>query len=577
MVNGRYHLFSEVKAVLRKKKLRWLFGFAATQVVPFLEVALLSCIYLILEPGKREKVLAILGSLNLPFLDVSTISESEMVTAIFITGLLLLLCSAGLRYINEVNLIKLRYYFYVRDSQKLLHYYLDTCTTQARATGKERIIDSIMRDCGVLAENIKLSLEITGALFSMLLYIIGAAVLSWKMLLVACVIYAVPLWINRHVFRRMQDIGQLKMNTQEGVLKYFSDILMGFERSKIDGLESPLKRRSESLLKKSQEWRIRKRKTEARLRVANDGLTLLGLLVVLFVGVVYIKLQLAILMTLFVIFNRLKVYVELFSKSYLQLRERIPSLHRYYDLLSTLGSGRKHGEKSGTDKRASVAKIEMKGVYFRYNDEPVLSNINFEARAGDRILIKGPSGHGKTTFLEILCGILPPTEGSVLYDGMPLNEELFYDIRPYITYVSPTVYLFQDTLKMNLLIGCPEKENQLEKAISLAGLSNVVSELPKGLDTYIGTDGDALSLGQRQRVILARLYLKDPRIILFDEATANLDKQLEKDIIDNLASYISPESIVIMVAHKEPPNMNFNKRFKIENGTLEDMVAEPIG
>jgi len=372
----------------------------------------------------------------------------------------------------------------------------------------------------------------------------------------------------------MQDIGQLKMNTQEGVLKYFSDILMGFERSKIDGLESSLKHRSKKILKKSQEWRIKKRKTETRLRVANDGLSLLGLLTVLFVGIVFLKLQLAILIALFVIFNRVKVYVELFSRSYLQLRERVPSLHRYYDLLYTLGTGSNQNEKYSTDENTSISKVEMKGVSFGYDNETVLNNVNFKACAGDRILIKGPSGHGKTTFLEILCGILPPAKGDVLYDNNPLTKEIFYNIRPHVSYISPTIYLFQDTLRVNLLIGSPEKKNELENALKLSGLSDVVSELPKGLDTHIGIDGNALSLGQRQRVILARLFLRNPSLIILDEATANLDKKLEKELMHNLLTYISPKSIIIMVAHKEPEGIEFNKSFKMENGRIKEETKQ---
>ncbi len=214
----------------------------------------------------------------------------------------------------------------------------------------------------------------------------------------------------------------------------------------------------------------------------------------------------------------------------------------------------------------------MRNVSFKYDNEVVLNDMNFTANAGDKILIKGPSGHGKSTFLEVLCGILPPTEGTVYYDSEPLGEDLFYTIRPHVAYVSPTVYLFQDTLKANLLIGCPEKENELDNVLKLSGLDKVVSELPDGLDSHIGIDGNTLSLGQRQRVILARLYLRNPVLVILDEATANLDKKLEKELINNLLTYISPEAIIIMVAHKEPEGFEFNKSFIMENGKLENVL-----
>ena len=568
----KYKMLSEIKRVIKSKKLRWLFGFSATQLVPVLEVLFLSTIYLILESDKRAAFVNKLASIQWFSLDLSNVSEGALISYVFIAGLLLLILSIGLRYANEINLIKLKYFFYVYDSQRLINLYLDTNTTLARKTSKEKITDCIMQDCGMLADRIRLFLMICGAIFSILLYLAGALSLSWKMVVVACLIYAIPLWINRRLFRRMQKIGQLKVDTQERVLKYFTDILSGFERSKIDGLEPALKSKSKVILAGSQDWRIRKRKTQVLLRVTMEGLSLLGLIVVFYVGIVFVKLELATLMILFVVFTRVKTHVELFSVSYLQLKVRLPAIYRYYELLNRLETKGTVGE-AVADGDYTLSKLEMKNVSFTYDHEAVLDNINFTANAGDRILIKGPSGHGKSTLLEVMCGILPPSGGSVLYNNKPLDESLFYAIRPHISYVSPTVYLFQDTLKENLLMGCPEKEDELERVLELSGLKEVVSELPNGLDSYIGIDGDALSLGQRQRLILARLYLKKPVLVLLDEATANLDKRLEKEMMNNLMTYISPEAIVIMVAHKEPECLEFNKVYRIENGRLDSVLA----
>ena len=287
-----------------------------------------------------------------------------------------------------------------------------------------------------------------------------------------------------------------------------------------------------------------------------------------------VKVELSVLMMFFVIFNRVKFSIDTLSKSYLHIRETMPNIHRYTDLLDMLDMGRKNRVvcEDMTDSSVTLPKIEMREVSFQYDNEFVLDNVNFKAYAGDRILIQGPSGHGKSTFLEVLCGLLPPSKGMVLYNGESLDENLFYKMRSHIAYVSPTVYLFKDTLKANLLIGCPEKEKDLDRVLKLSGLDEVVSELPNGLDSYIGTDGDALSLGERQRVILARLYLKNPRLVLLDEATANLDKKLEEEIIRNLLSYIDAQAILIIIAHKEPAGINFNKQYRIENGKLEPLL-----
>ncbi len=569
-MSNKHKTLPEIKQVLKTRKLRWLFSITVTQLLPFLEVAFLFSIYLILEPEKLKSFIGKIASIGL---DLSYLSGSGLISAVFIVGLFLLALRIGLHYLNEINLIKIRYFFYVTDSQRLINVYLDTSTKLARRTGKEKIIDSIVQDCGVLADCTNLSLIISGAIFSMLLYFGGALSLSWKMVVVAGIIYAIPLWAIRRLFSRMQDIGQLKVDTQEGVLKYFSDILSGFERTKIDGLEPALKSRSKEILAGSQDWRIKKRKTQTLLKVTLEGLSLLGLLVVFYAGIVFAKLELSALMILFIIFNRIKAYVNLFSTSYMKLRERIPGIYRYGELLNTLGAVQRiSSETIPLQGDFKLSELEMKKVSFKYDDQVVLNNVNFTANAGDRILIKGPSGHGKSTFLEVLCGILPPTGGGVYYNGKPLGEDLFYTMRPHIAYISPTVYLFQDTLKANLLIGCPEKESELDNVLKLSGLDKVASELPGGLDTPIGIDGNALSLGQRQRVILARLYLRNPSLVILDEATANIDKKLEKELMHNLLTYINPETIIIMVAHKEPKGFEFNKSFIMENGTLKSVL-----
>jgi len=560
-------LFSEIKQVFVTKKLRWIFAFLASQTIPFLEVAFISCVYLILDTAKLEGFLAKIGPLL--NLDLSRLSRLGETSFVFVVGLVLLLLTIGLRYANETNMIRLRYFFYVRDSQRLITSYLYSSAALAHHIGKERITDSIINDCGALADNTQKSLAIFGGICSVLLYLVGGALLSWKILLVALMLYALPLWLTRQVYNRMQDIGKLKVRTHERVLRYFTDILDGHKRSKLDSLESPLKIKSVKLLKKSQNWRIKKRTTQARFLVTMDGLALLSLLVVLYISISFLNVKLSILMIIFVIFNRMKSYVATITNCAILIRERLPNVYRYIELLNSITVKESIVDGIAVDSKYVFSKIEAKAISFKYDKELVLDNVSFEASAGDRILIQGPSGHGKSTFLEILCGLLPPSEGRVLYDGKPLDDELFYKIRPYIAYASPTVYLFQDTLKTNLTMGIPIEVEILNKALKLSKLDDVITELPDGLDSYIGTDGDALSLGQRQRVILARLYLKNPALVLLDEATANLDLEMENQIIENLLSFLDPQSILVMVAHKEPKGLDFNKRFNIVGGRFQ--------
>ena len=569
----RQSLLSAVLQVGLARKRRWFFAFFAAQATVFFEVGFISCIYFLIDGGRRTEFITRIDAIPWLNLNLSGLSESASVSMFAVSGVMLLVLSFGIRYINEINMIRLMYDLYVQDSQMLIHRYLLTSPLVARQIGKEKITSSILLDCGAIGLVTKLSIHAFSACCGILVYVAGAVFLSWQILLVAALVYAVPLWLSRKLYARMQEIGSLKVKTQERVIGYFNDILDGFNRSKVDGLEPFLRERSGKVLRKSQTWRIRKKKTKAVLHLVMEGLPFMGLLIVFYAGIVVFSVKLVVLMTLFIIFNRIKASIGIISNSCIRIREYIPNVYRHLEILEALGAKVRWDALERTYAQGTISKVEMKGVLFKYAEEPVLKGLNFEGRTGDRILIEGPSGQGKSTFLEVLCGLLPPLTGSVLYDGKPLDGDLFYGLRPLIAYVAPTVYLFRDTLKNNLIMGCQGNGAELEDAIRLAGLEEVVKEMPDGLDSLIGTNGDRLSIGQRQRLILARLYLKKPNLILLDEATSNLDPELENEIVENLLSFIDPEAILIMVAHKAPPNIKFNKRFIMENGRLKHYEA----
>src|SRR5204863_243209 len=151
-----------------------------------------------------------------------------------------------------------------------------------------------------------------------------------------------------------------------------------------------------------------------------------------------------------------------------------------------------------------------------------LHDISFTIRRGQSVGIVGPTGAGKSTLIDVLLGLLPPTTGQVLVDGEPLEgrERAWQRL---IGYVPQDVYLLDDSLRRNVAFGIADgavDEDRLARAISLARLDEVVRDLPRQLDTNVGADGVRLSGGQRQRVAIARALYHDPPILVFDEATA---------------------------------------------------------
>ena len=566
-------LLRELLQVVRLQKARWGFGLFASQGIALLEAGFIAVLYLLVDSGKRVLVQQKTISLLARFHEVWEISDALFLYLLFGMSLIFLALVVILKHKSEVNLQKLQQDLCLHFSKRIIEIYLRASLTLSRKIGKERIVSSIIYDCRTLGDSARKMLDLVGATGSFLLFVIGACFLSLKILLVAGLVYILPLWINRRGYRKIRKISSVKVTTQEELLSYFTDTLSGLERIKLDALENTVLEKSKTMIHKDWDWREEQHTIKSKVKVSMDGLAFLGLLLILFGGVVILHEKLSTLMVLFVVFNRIKTQTTLFSTTYLKLGEKMPNVYRYFNLSRKLESKQPCVE---APESLGFRSIDMKQVFFGYDGAPVLKGIDLQAEAGDRILIQGPSGHGKSTLLEILSGLLPPTEGFVSIDGRVFDEVLFYKIRHQIAYVSPEVYLFEGTLKNNLLIGCPEKEMELQRVLAFSGLDLALRDLPLGLETPLGRNGNALSLGQRARVILARLYLKNPRMILMDEATANLDPLLEEQMMQNLESHLDPKAILILVAHKAPKGMKFNKHFRIETGHLIAVPPEGI-
>jgi ABC-type multidrug transport system fused ATPase/permease subunit len=192
-------------------------------------------------------------------------------------------------------------------------------------------------------------------------------------------------------------------------------------------------------------------------------------------------------------------------------------------------------------------------VFFRYptRNNDALLGISIEAKFGEALGIVGSTGSGKSTFVDLLLGLLDPASGSLLIDGRPLSENL-RAWRSQIGFVPQDIFLVDDTLAANITFGEIDEvisDQQIADAVRLAHLEDVVAELPEGLGTMLGERGVRLSGGQRQRVGLARALYRKPAILILDEATSALDNETERKISDALRS-LHGQLTTVVIAHR---------------------------
>ena len=200
----------------------------------------------------------------------------------------------------------------------------------------------------------------------------------------------------------------------------------------------------------------------------------------------------------------------------------------------------------------AIDSIEIENLSYHYlGQEDLLRNVSLSARQGERIAIVGKSGCGKTTLLKLLVGLLDADEGKILYSGMEISHIKISGLHKRIGFILQNSRLYNMSIKDNLLLANPDAAKEdLEEACRKACILDFIRELPDGFDTVIGENGSKLSGGQRQRIALARAFLMDVDVYIFDEATSAIDQYSEKLINDAIVS-MGKGKIVIIVAHRE--------------------------
>ena len=216
--------------------------------------------------------------------------------------------------------------------------------------------------------------------------------------------------------------------------------------------------------------------------------------------------------------------------------------------------------------------IVLKKVNFQYtNSSPlILRDINLNIKNGTAIGLIGESGIGKTTLINMILGLMQPTNGDIYVDG----NSIFENIKSWqnqIGYVPQNVYLTDDTIKKNIAFALPEEkiDNSLvQKAVKNAKLDSLVNNLNDGLDTKVGEFGDRISGGQRQRIAIARALYTDPKVFILDECTNSLDLKTEKQIIDEVNS-LKGKKTIIMVTHRLSTLQNCDHIYRIDKEGLK--------
>ena len=213
--------------------------------------------------------------------------------------------------------------------------------------------------------------------------------------------------------------------------------------------------------------------------------------------------------------------------------------------------------------------IEFKDVSFAYDEKTILDHISCEMKKNTMTAIVGPSGSGKTTFCNLIARFWDVNAGEILMGGKSIKEYTLPNLMSHIAMVFQNVYLFEDTIENNIKFGVPSAtREEVIEAAKKAMCHDFIEALPNGYDTLIGEGGATLSGGQKQRISIARAMLKDAPIVIFDEATANIDPENE-DKLKAAIEELTKNKTIIMIAHRLSTIRNADQILVLNNGKIE--------
>ncbi len=350
----------------------------------------------------------------------------------------------------------------------------------------------------------------------------------------------------RMKYRVKMNASDSKANTQA------IDSLINYETVKYFGNEQHELSRYDASLEEWEDAAVKSQTSLSALNVGQASIIALGVTSIMILassGVVEGQLSIGDLVLINAFLLQLFIPLNFLGIVYSQLKHAIADMQLMFDVLE------KRPEIEDAPDAVALAvrhgEVCVDRISFAYDpDRPILDDVSFTIPAGQRVAVVGPSGAGKSTLARLLFRFYDVNKGRILIDGQDIRSVTQESLRAAIGIVPQDTVLFNDTLRYN--IGYARQDagfEDIQQAAKLANIHDFIISLPKGYDTVVGERGLKLSGGEKQRVAIARAILKNPKVLIFDEATSSLDSQSEQSILESLRS-AAQNHTTLVIAHR---------------------------
>lgn len=398
-------------------------------------------------------------------------------------------------------------------------------------------------------------------------FIILLMLVSWQLTLLVAVALALISFSVQGVTRKAKALGQQAVRASDNLAKRVMEGFYGMRAIRAFGRESYEQERFEDSLTQVRSAFMKLHQLYAITGPLSEVLCVALLVCILVIALQY-KTNLPTLLTFIFMLYRLQPSVRKLDSDRVNFIGLTGSVE---DVMSLLNCADKPYIRSGQVRFSGLKQaMTFEDVTFRYhqNEKPAIENITIGIPQGKTTAIVGPSGAGKSTFIGLICRFYDVTEGQIYVDGSPLHQLNLADWRSRMAIVSQDVHVFSTTIRENIAYGrLDATKDEIVAAARQANADEFISQLPQGYDTVVGDRGIRLSGGQRQRLALARAIIRNPDLLILDEATNALDSASEHSIQEAISAF-SQNRTVIVVAHRLATIEKADRIIVLEQGRI---------